>query len=85
MPVDQKIFQIVDGMTAHDLAARLGASIHGGHADQIITGVAPLALAAKGDVTYQTAGLSTDDAPGRDCIIITTAEIKPNLIVIKQF
>ena len=79
MPVDQRFFQIVDGMTAHDLAARLGASIHGGHADQIITGVAPLALAAKGDVTYQTTGLSTDDAPGRDCIIITTAEIVAEL------
>jgi len=79
MPVDQRFFQIIDGMTAHDLAARLGASIHGGHADQIITGVAPLALAAKGDVTYQTAGLATDDAPGLDCINITTAEIVAEL------
>ena len=75
MPVDQRFFQIVDGMTAHALAARLGALIHGAPADQIITGVAPLALAAKGDVTYQTAGLSTDDVPGRNCIIITTAEM----------
>ena len=79
MPVDQRFFQIIDGITAHDLAARLGASIHGSRADQIITGVAPLALAAEGDVTYQTAGLSTYDAPGRACIIITTAEIAAEL------
>ena len=46
MPVDQRFFQIVDGMTAHDLAARLGASVHAGHAEQIITGVAPLANGA---------------------------------------
>ena len=75
MPVDKRFFRIVDGITAHELAARLGALIHGDHKDRIITGVAPVALAASGDVTYQTGGSSIGSAACRECIVITTAEI----------
>ena len=53
MAVDPRFFRIVDGIRAVDLAARLGASISNGNTDQIITGVAPLAVAGKGEVTYQ--------------------------------
>ena len=79
MPVNQRFFRVVEGVTARDLSSRIGASIRGGNADQIITGVAPLALAGKGDVTYQTTGALTEHAPRSECIIITTAEVATQL------
>ena len=74
MSVDPRFFRIVDGIRAADLATRIGALISNGEADQIISGAAPLALAGKGEVTYQSAGTPVDFAPKAGAIIITTAD-----------
>ena len=79
MTVDHRFFRIVDGMTARELAGIIGASTRGCNVDQIITGVAPLALAGKGDVTYKAAPDGTDQVAGSECMIITTAEIASQL------
>ena len=79
MSVDPRFFHIVDGIRVVDLATYLGASISGGNADQIITGVAPLATARKGEVTYQSAGSLADHSPTGGAIIITTADIAVHL------
>jgi len=79
MPVDPRFFRIVEGISAVDLATHLDASISGGNKDQIITGVAPLAMAGKGDVTYQSAGPQADSAPVGGAILITTADIAAQL------
>ena len=79
MSVDPRFFRIVDGIKAVDLATCLGATISGGDTDHIITGVAPLAVAGKGEVTYQSVGPLADCAPKAGAIIITTADIAANL------
>ncbi len=79
MAVDTRFFRIVDGIRADDLAARLGALISYGNKDQIITGVAPLAMAGKGELTYQSAEQLADCVPKAGTIIITTAEIAAQL------
>ncbi len=79
MSVDPRFFRIVDGIKAVDLATRLGASISGGDPEHIITGVAPLAVAVKGEVTYQSGGPLLDFAPKAGAIIITTADIAAQL------
>lgn len=75
MSVDPRFFRIVDGIRAADLAAHLGASISSGNTSQIITGVAPLTTAGKGDVTYQSSGPLSDSESIAGAIIITTADI----------
>ena len=85
MSVDPRFFRIVSGIRVVDLAARLGASISGGDADQVITGVAPLAVAASGDVTFQSSGPPSDSAPAAGVIIITTADIAAQFAEINQF
>jgi len=79
MSVDPRFFRIVDGIKAVDLATRLGATISSGDTDHIITGVAPLAVAGKGEVTYQSGGPLADCAPKAGAIIITTADIAAQL------
>ena len=79
MAVDPRFFCIVDGIRAVDLAARLGASISGYDKNQIITGVASLALAGKGEVAYHSAGPLVSCAPKTGAIIITTADIAAQL------
>ena len=85
MSVDPRFFHIVDGIRVVDLAAHLGASISGGKTDQIITGVAPLAKAGEGDVTYQSTGSLADRLPRGGAIIITTADIAAQLAENAQF
>ena len=75
MSVDPRFFRIVDGISAADLATHLGALISCGDTKQIITGVAPLAMAGKGEVTYQISGPLADHEPMNGAIIITTADI----------
>ena len=75
MSVDLRFFRIVSGIRVIDLAARLGASISGGDKHQAITGVAPLAIARRGEVTFQNAGPAVDSAPAAGVIIITKADI----------
>ena len=84
MSVDPRFFRIVSGIRVCDLAARLGASISGGESDQVITGVAPLAMAGRGEVTFQSAGLPADSAPAAGGIIITTADIAAQLAKITR-
>ena len=79
MAVDPRFFRIVDGIRAVDLAASLNALISDGNTDQIITGVAPLTLAEKGEVTYKSAVQLADCAPKAGAIIITTADIAAQL------
>ena len=79
MLVDPRFFRIVDGIRAGDLANRIGALISSGEADQIISGVAPLAVAGKGEVTYQSARKPADFAPETGAIIITTADVAAQL------
>jgi len=74
MPVDHRFFRIVDDITVTDLAARLGAVLHGQMRQQPITGVAPLAEAGNGDVTFQTSAIPAGVSPEAGSIIITTAE-----------
>ena len=74
MSVDPRFFRIIDGITVADLATRLGASISCGDTNQIITGVAPLAIAGKGEVTYESSRPLKDRAPLAGAIIITTAD-----------
>ena len=75
MPVDQRFFRIVDDVTVTDLAARLGAVVHGKMHQKPVTGVAPLAAAGEGDVTFQTSPIPAGVSPaGAGSIIITTAE-----------
>ena len=84
MSVDPRFFRIVDGIKTVDLATRLGASISGGDIDHIITGVAPLAVAGKGEVTYQSVGPPAAYAPKPGAIIITTADIAGRLVETTQ-
>jgi UDP-3-O-[3-hydroxymyristoyl] glucosamine N-acyltransferase len=79
MLVDPRFFRIVDGIRVGDLANRIGALISSGDADQIISGVAPLAVAGKGEVTYQSARKPADCAPETGAIIITTADVAAQL------
>ena len=79
MSVDPRFFRIVEGIRAVDLANRLGALIIGGDANQIITGAASLAIAGKGEVTYQSARPPEDGVPVAGAIIITTADIAAQL------
>ena len=73
MSVDPRFFRIVDGIRAIDLATHIGASIIGGDTNQIVTGVASLPMAGKGEVTYQSAGSPADRTSMAGAIIITTA------------
>ena len=75
MPVDHRFFRVVDAITVTDLAARIGAVVHGQMRQQPITGVAPLAEASNGDVTFQTSPIPAGVSPEADSIIITAAEI----------
>ena len=79
MTVDPRFFRIIDGIKAVDLAARLGGSISGVEPDQIVTGVAPLASARKGELTYQSSEPLADCTPEAGAIIITTADIAARL------
>ena len=72
MPVDHRFFRIVDDITVTDLAARLGAVLHGQMRKRHITGVAPLAEAGNGDVTFQTSPIPAGVSSGAGSIIITT-------------
>ena len=63
MPVDQRFFRIVDDITVTDLAARLGAVLHGQMRQHPITGVAPLAETGNGDGTFQTSAIMAGGAP----------------------
>ena len=75
MAVDHRFFRIVDDVTVTDLAARLGAVVHGKLHQKPVTGVAPLAAAGKGDVTFQTSPILAGVSPaGAGSIIISTAE-----------
>jgi UDP-3-O-[3-hydroxymyristoyl] glucosamine N-acyltransferase len=74
MPVDHRFFRIVDAITLTDLAARLGAVVHGKTRQQPITGVAPLAEAGNGDVTFQSSAIPASVYPEAGSIIITKAE-----------
>ena len=79
MAVDPRFFRIVDGIRVVDLAAQLDASISGGDPNQVITGVASLAVAGKGEVAYQSAGPLLNCGPEAGAIIITTANIAAQL------
>ena len=74
MPVDHRFFRIVDDISVTDLAARLGAVLHGQLRQHPITGVAPLAEAGNGDLTFQTSAIPAGVSPEAGSIIITTAE-----------
>ena len=74
MPVDHRFFRIVDAITVTDLAARIGAVVHGKMLQQPITGVAPLAEAGNGDVTFQTSPITAGVSPEVGSIIITSSE-----------
>ena len=75
MSVDPRFFRIVSGIRVVDLAAHLRATVSVGDTDQVVTGVAPLAVAGRGDVTFQSAGLTADSELAAGAIIITTADI----------
>ena len=79
MSVNPRFFRIVDGIKVVDLAVQISAMISGRVADQFITGVAPLAVAGEGEVTYISAGQLADYAPEVGAIIITTADIAAQL------
>ena len=78
MAVDPRFFSIVDGIRVVDLAAQLGASISGGDTNQVITGVASLAAAGKGEVAYQSAGPLLNCGPEAGAIIIKQPILRPN-------
>ena len=84
MSVDPRFFRIVEGIKVVDLAAQIGASINSGDADQIITGVAPLADAGKGEVTYQSAVQLAGSGTMDGAIIITTIDIAAQLAKISK-
>ena len=70
MSVDPRFFRIVDGIRVVDLAAQIGASINAGDPEQVITGVAPMAIAGKGEVTYQSSMPLADSMPANGAIVI---------------
>ena len=84
MSVDPRFFRIVGGIKVFDLAAHLGASITSGDREQVITGVAPMAIAGRGEVTFQSARPSADTSHAAGVIIITTADIAVQLAKITQ-
>ena len=84
MSVDPRFFRIVDGIKAIDLATSLGATVSG-DMDHFVTGVAPLAVAGKGEVTFQSGGPLADCTPKAGAIIITTADIAGQLAETVQF
>ena len=85
MSLNPRFFRIVDDIKAVDLANRLGASISCGDAHHVITGVAPLAVAGQGEVTYQNDRPLADFVPKAGTIIITTADIASQLAATAQF
>ena len=84
MLVDPRFFRIVSGIKVFDLAAHLGASITSGDREQVITGVAPMAIAGRGEVTFQSARPSADTSHAAGVIIITTADLAVQLAKITQ-
>jgi UDP-3-O-[3-hydroxymyristoyl] glucosamine N-acyltransferase len=84
MSVDPRFFRIVSGIRVVDLAAHLRATVSVGDTDQVVTGVAPLAVAGRGDVTFQSAGPTADSELAAGVIIITTADIAAQIAEITQ-
>jgi UDP-3-O-[3-hydroxymyristoyl] glucosamine N-acyltransferase len=75
MSIDPRFYQIVEGVTATELADHIGASATELAKDCPVTGVAAFKVASDGDLTFQTSPKLGEDRTPFSSIVITTPDI----------